>query len=100
MTAIGDNANAQLRSIVERIEHLETEKADIAESIKEIYSESKSAGYDVKALRAVIRRRKQDKDALEEHEAIVETYLSALGQLVGTPLGNATLTRAGLSPQI
>lgn len=99
MTAIGDNANAQLRSIVERIENLESDKADIAESIKEIYSEAKSSGYDPKVLRAVVRRRKQDKNDLAEFEAVLETYLNALGSLSDLPLGQAALKRAGLSPQ-
>jgi uncharacterized protein (UPF0335 family) len=60
MSAQGHNANAQLRSIVERIERLEDEKAALASDIKDIYAEAKGNGYNVKALRTIIRMRKQD----------------------------------------
>lgn len=69
----------QLRSIVERIERLEEEKQVISEDIKDIYTEAKGNGFDVKALREIVKRRKQDADRLEEHEMIVQTYLVALG---------------------
>jgi uncharacterized protein (UPF0335 family) len=68
MTTTGHNSNAQLRSIVERIENQEVEKAAIADGIKDIYQEAKSNGYDTKAIRAIIRRRKQDADKLKAHE--------------------------------
>ncbi|MFK7754573.1 MAG: DUF2312 domain-containing protein [Sedimentitalea sp.] len=69
----------ELRQFVERIERLESEKKDIAEQIKEVYSESKSRGYDTKALRAIISLRKQDKDDIAEQEAVLELYKEALG---------------------
>lgn len=69
----------QLLSIVERIEQQEAEKADITEGIKEIYSEAKSSGFDTAAIRQVIRIRKQDRVERQEAEAILDTYLSALG---------------------
>jgi uncharacterized protein (UPF0335 family) len=94
MTATGHNVNAQIRSIVERIERLESDKAEIAADIKDVYAEAKGNGYDVKALRAVIRRRKQDAAALAEHEAILETYMLALGMLADLPLGQAAIERA------
>ncbi|CAL8975301.1 DUF2312 domain-containing protein [Rhodoplanes serenus] len=72
-------AQDQLRAFVERIEKLEEEKKAIADDIKDVFAEAKGNGYDVKALRAVIRLRKQDKDERAEHEAILETYLAALG---------------------
>lgn len=97
MNALGNNANAQLRSVVERIEKLEEDKKAITEDIKEIYSEAKSNGYDVKALRAIIKMRKQDKDERAEHEAILETYMAALGMLADTPLGQAALARDGMA---
>lgn len=75
---IGHN---QLRSITERINNLEDQRRDIGVDIKEVYQEAKSNGYDVKALRAVIKRQRADAEKLEEHEAIVETYLSSLGLL-------------------
>ena len=71
----------QLRSITERINNLEDQRRDIGVDIKEVYQEAKSNGYDVKALRAVIKRQRADAEKLAEHEAIVETYLSSLGLL-------------------
>jgi uncharacterized protein (UPF0335 family) len=69
----------ELRQFVERIEHLEQEKKDIAEQIKEVYAEAKGRGYDTTALRTVISLRKKDKDQLAEEEAVLEIYKSALG---------------------
>jgi len=86
--------NNQLKSIVERIERLEGEKAVIASDIKDVYAEAKGNGYDVKALRTIIRLRKQDANERAEQEALLETYMEALGMLVGTPLGDAALERA------
>jgi uncharacterized protein (UPF0335 family) len=90
----GHNSKEQLRSIVERIEILEAEKTITAGEIKDLYAEAKGNGYDVKALRAIIRRRKQDADKLAEHEQILETYMLALGMLADLPLGQAALERA------
>ena len=72
-------AKDQLKAIVERIEHLEEEKKAISGDIRDVYAEAKGNGYDVTALRTVIRLRKQDKHERAELEAIVETYLHALG---------------------
>jgi uncharacterized protein (UPF0335 family) len=72
-------AKDQLKAIVERIERLEEEKKAIADDIRDVYGEAKGNGYDVKALRTVIRLRKQDKDERAEQEAILDTYLHALG---------------------
>lgn len=69
----------ELRQFVERIEHLEAEKKDIGEQIKEVYAESKGRGYDQKALRAIISLRKKDKDDVAELEALLEVYKAALG---------------------
>jgi uncharacterized protein (UPF0335 family) len=71
----------QLRSIIERIERLEEEKKAISEDIKDVYAESKGNGYDVKALRTIIRLRKQDPNERQEEESILETYMQALGML-------------------
>lgn len=92
---IGHNtiAGDQLRSIIERIERLEDERRELAGDIRDIYSEAKSNGYDVKALRTIVRLRKQDADQRREHEAILETYMHALGMLSDTPLGQAALAR-------
>lgn len=74
-------AKDQLKSIVERIERLEEEKKALSDDIRDVYSEAKGNGFDVKALRAIIRIRKQDRDAWQEQETILETYLQALGML-------------------
>jgi uncharacterized protein (UPF0335 family) len=95
MSAQGHNANAQLRSIVERLERLEDEKAALASDIKDVYAEAKGNGYNVKALRTIIRMRKQDASERQEAESILETYMSALGMLSDTPLGQAALRSIG-----
>jgi len=69
----------ELRQFIERIEHLEAEKKDVAEQIKEVYSESKGRGYDTRALRAIVSLRKKDKDKVAEEEAVLEIYKEALG---------------------
>lgn len=69
----------RLRAFVERIERLEEEKREVAEQIKEVYAELKGDGFDTKAIRAIVRRRKQDPEAVAEEEAVIEMYLSALG---------------------
>jgi uncharacterized protein (UPF0335 family) len=74
-------AKDQLRAIIERIEHLEEEKKAISDDIRDVYAEAKGNGYDVKALRTIVRLRKQDKDERAEQEAILETYLHALGMI-------------------
>jgi uncharacterized protein (UPF0335 family) len=74
-------AHDQLKAIVERIERLEEEKKAIADDIRDVYAEAKGNGFDVKALRTVVRLRKQDKNEREEQEAVLETYLHALGML-------------------
>jgi uncharacterized protein (UPF0335 family) len=71
----------QLKSIIERIERLEDEKSAIASDIKDIFAESKGNGYDVKALRTIIRLRKQDPNERQEAESILEAYMHALGMV-------------------
>jgi len=74
-------AKDQLKSIIERIERLEEEKKAIADDIRDVYAESKGNGFDVKALRAIVRMRKQDPNERQEEETILETYMQALGML-------------------
>ena len=74
-------AKDQLKAFVERIERLEEEKKALSDDIRDVYAEAKGNGYDTKALRQVVRLRKQDKDERAEQEAILETYLQALGML-------------------
>jgi uncharacterized protein (UPF0335 family) len=74
-------AKDQLKSIIERIERLEEEKKALSDDIKDVYGEAKGNGFDVKALRTIIRMRKQDADERQEQETILETYMQALGML-------------------
>jgi uncharacterized protein (UPF0335 family) len=71
----------QLKAFIERVERLEEEKKTISDDIKDVYAEAKGSGFDVKALRAIVRLRKQDADERREQEAILETYMHALGML-------------------
>jgi uncharacterized protein (UPF0335 family) len=68
----------QLRAIVERIEQVDDEIKDLAEAKREIYAEAKSNGFDVKVLREVIRLRKQDQKERDEHETLLDLYMSAI----------------------
>jgi uncharacterized protein (UPF0335 family) len=71
----------QLKAFVERIERLEEEKKAIADDIRDVYAEAKGSGFEVKALRQIVRLRKQDVDERKEYETILETYMHALGML-------------------
>jgi uncharacterized protein (UPF0335 family) len=73
-------AGERLRSFLERVERLEEEKTTIAGDIKEVFAEAKGEGYDTKTMRKVIRLRKMDKAKREEEEALLDLYLSALGE--------------------
>jgi uncharacterized protein (UPF0335 family) len=79
MTNFGGVSGEKLRQLVDKIEKLEEEKKEIAECIRDVYSEAKGFGYDVKALRELIKIRKTDKADLEEQAAILDVYLHALG---------------------
>ncbi|MCB2130614.1 MAG: DUF2312 domain-containing protein [Rhodobacteraceae bacterium] len=74
-------AAEELRQFIERYEHLEAEKKDIADQQKEVMAEAKGRGYDTKVLRKVVAMRKRDKDDLAEEEAVLEMYKAALGMV-------------------
>lgn len=97
MTDHGSNINGQLRSIVERIERLEEDKATITSDIKEVYSEAKANGFDTKIIRKVVALRKKEAAQRIEEQALIETYMGALGMLAGTPLGDAAMKRDGVA---
>ena len=71
--------NDRLRSLIERIEKLEEEKSGIAADIRDIFAEAKSAGFDVKAMRAVLKLRKMNVSDREEMDFLIDTYKRALG---------------------
>jgi uncharacterized protein (UPF0335 family) len=79
MATAGGVAGDHLKSFIERIERLEEEKKALAEDIRDVYSEAKGSGFDVKVMRQIVKIRKMDKDDLDEQEALLETYLLALG---------------------
>ena len=79
---IGHNSSvddAQLRAFFERIERLKEEQKALAQDVASIYGEARSAGYDAKAMREVVKLRGMDRDKRMEHEALVELYRSAVG---------------------
>jgi uncharacterized protein (UPF0335 family) len=80
LDVLNASALGQLRAIIERIERLEEDKAAIATDLKEVFAEAKGNGFDVKTLRKVVRIRKQDRAKRQEEEALLDLYLSAIGE--------------------
>jgi len=78
MAEVGGIAADRLRSIVERVERLEEERAALGADIRDVYAEAKSAGFDVKVVRQIVRLRKLDKSDREEQEALLDLYKRAL----------------------
>ena len=83
MAKAGGVAGDHLKSFIERIERLEEEKKALADDIRDVYSEAKGTGFDVKVMRQIVKIRKMDKDELDEQEALLETYMRALGMRGG-----------------
>ena len=77
--AEGAVSNDQLRLFIERIERLEEEKKGVSDDVRDVYSEAKSNGYDVKIMRQIVRLRKMTNDDRAEMEALLDIYKSALG---------------------
>lgn len=75
------DSKEQLTAFIERAERLNSEKADIGQSLKEVFAEAKGAGYDTKVLRKIIAERKRDRDDVAEEEALLEMYRAALGMV-------------------
>ena len=75
------SAQGKLKSLIERIERLEEDKAAVSADLKEVYAETKGEGFDVKIVRKVVRLRKQDAAKRQEEEALIELYISAIGGL-------------------
>ncbi|MBR1915167.1 MAG: DUF2312 domain-containing protein [Alphaproteobacteria bacterium] len=78
MAEVGGIASDRLRSLIERIEKLEEDKKEIATDIREVFAEAKSAGFDVKIMRAILKLRKMDAAARDEQEFLIDTYRKAL----------------------
>lgn len=90
MTTLQKSAQAQLRQFVEQIERLSEEQKQLAADIRDKYSEAKALGFDVKALKTIVRMRKKSASEREEEDALLQVYLGALGML---PLEQAGLPR-------
>lgn len=86
MTTLQQSAQNQLRQYVEQIERLEEEKKALAEDIRDKFAEAKAVGFDVKALRQIIRLRKKNKTERQEEQSILEVYMHALGMLDDGPI--------------
>jgi uncharacterized protein (UPF0335 family) len=78
---LNSTAQGKLKSLIERIERLEEDKASVAGDLKEVYAEAKGEGFDSKIIRKVVRLRKQDQAKRQEEEALVDLYISAIGGL-------------------
>jgi uncharacterized protein (UPF0335 family) len=78
---LNTDAQGKLRSLIERIERLESDKAAVSTDLKEVFLEAKGDGFDTKILRKVIRLRKLDRATRQEEEALIDLYLSAIGGL-------------------
>lgn len=98
MSDIGHNSGAageRIKSYVERVERLLEEKANIQADIKDIWAEAKSAGFDVKTLKKIVKLRAADPQELREQEETLEMYMNALGMLADLPLGQAAIEKRG-----
>ena len=80
LDTLGATAQGKLKSLIERIERLEEDKAAVAGDLKEVYAEAKGEGFDTKILRKVVRLRKADLAKRQEEEALIALYLSAVGE--------------------
>jgi len=78
---LNGTAQAQIKSIIDRVERLESEKAEISEQIKEVYTEAGGNGFDVAILKKVVRLRRIDRAKRQEADAILDLYLSAIGEI-------------------
>ena len=79
----GGIAGEHLRSLIERVEHLEEERKATADDIREVYAEAKAAGFDIKVMRQVVRLRKLDTADRQEQEALLDLYRHAIGMEAG-----------------
>lgn len=78
-SSVGGVSGERLILLIERIERLEEEKAGLAEDIRDVYAEAKSAGYESKIMRQIVKLRKMDRQKRQEQEELLELYKSAIG---------------------
>lgn len=98
MSYVGGVSKDQLKSVIERIEKLEEEKAALAEDIKDVYAEARANGYDIKTLRSVIKIRKMDFEDRQAQEEMLDLYLHALGMVAGGTSSSTAEPRAESVP--
>lgn len=79
MADVGGIAGDRLRTIIERVERLEVERAELAADIKDIFKEASSAGFDAKVIRQILKLRKMDAAERDEHEELLSLYMRAIG---------------------
>jgi uncharacterized protein (UPF0335 family) len=93
---MSDNSipGGRIRSFVERIEHLDTELQELNESKKEVFSEAKAEGFDVKILKEIIKLRKQDKDERDERDTLLDMYMRAMETAGPELAGQGRLTQS------
>jgi uncharacterized protein (UPF0335 family) len=89
---VGGLAGDRLKSLIERIERLNEEKAALTADTREVFAEARSAGFDVKIMREIIKERKLDAEERNEREHLIDLYRHALGMLADTPLGEAAVS--------
>jgi uncharacterized protein (UPF0335 family) len=80
---------SRIRSFVERIEQIENEIKNLTEAKKEVFSEAKGEGFDVKILKEIIKLRKQDQDERDEHESLLDVYMRAMDEAGSAPVAEA-----------
>ena len=90
-------SNGQLKAFVERIEKLEEDNRQISAEMSYVYAEAKANGFDTKIIRKVVALRKKEAAARDEEQALLDTYMAALGMIADLPLGRAALEREGLT---
>jgi uncharacterized protein (UPF0335 family) len=79
----------RIRSFVERIEQIENEIKELNEAKKDVFSEAKDEGFDVKILKEIIKLRKQDQDERDEHDSLLDVYMRAMDEGSPTPVAQA-----------
>lgn len=78
-SSVGGVSGERLIQLIERVERLEEEKAGLADDIRDVYAEAKSAGYETKIMRQIVKLRKMDRQKRQEQEELLELYKSAIG---------------------
>lgn len=101
METMHQSTKDQLKSIIERIERLEEEKAALNLDIKDIYAEAKSNGYDAKAIKEIVKIRKKPEDERAEEASILATYMHALGMIQDNlPFRSEEMTKTSRLDQV